>query len=77
MPETSHLAMKQRVPSFSNGHRSREIAVELAQLFQQQVEMTRWEAFVGFTPSELQEYDRLLERIRELYAELGKLNSAH
>jgi len=59
-----------------SGDKVTQIMTELDRLFQQQIELTKWEAFVGFTPAELEEYDRVVERIRQLYLELGTLNSA-
>ncbi len=60
----------------SSSDQVKQIMAELDRLFQQQIELTKWEAFVGFTPAELEEYDRVVERIRQLYVELGTLNSA-
>jgi hypothetical protein len=50
-----------------------EIAAEMDQLFQRQIELMKAETFVGLTPPQRVEYDVLGERIRELFAELAKL----
>jgi len=55
--------------------RAQQISTELAGLFQQQIELTRREALVGLTPAECEEYDRIVERIRDSYTELAKLRS--
>lgn len=68
--------MKSRSQGGSHGDQVKQITAELGGLFQRQIELTKWEAFVGFTPAELEEYDKVVERIRQLYVELGKLNSA-
>jgi hypothetical protein len=51
------------------------IASELSRLFDQQVELGKKEAFVGLTPTEREEYDRITEKIRESYARLAKLET--
>ena len=68
--------MKSRDQGHSSGDKVGQITTELNRLFQQQIELTKWEAFVGLTPAELDEYDKVVERIRQLYIELGKMNSA-
>jgi hypothetical protein len=65
--------MKSGSQRSSSDDKISQITAELGRLFQQQIELTKWEAFVGFTPAEMQEYNRVVERIRELYVELGKL----
>lgn len=50
----------------------REIAVEMDELFHKQIELMKSESFVGLTPSERAECDRIGERIRELFGELAK-----
>jgi hypothetical protein len=67
--------MKSRRQEQSSSDKVGQITTELNRLFQQQIELTKWEAFVGLTPTELEEYDRVVERIRQLYVDLGKLNS--
>lgn len=65
-----------RLNSTSSGNdRARQISAELSSLFQQQIELTRREAFVGLTPAECEEYDRIVEAIRESYIELAKVRS--
>jgi hypothetical protein len=59
----------------TNGDRFQQISAELSSLFQQQIELTRREAFVGLTPAECEEYDKIVEAIRESYIELAKLRS--
>jgi hypothetical protein len=44
-------------------------------LFQRQIELTRREALVGLTPAECEEYDKIVEAIRESYIELAKARS--
>ena len=50
----------------------REIAAEMDQLFQRQIELMKSETFLGLTPSERAEYERIGERIRELFGELAR-----
>jgi len=50
----------------------REIATEMDQLFQRQIELMKSETFLGLTPSERAEYERIGERIRELFGELAR-----
>jgi len=68
--------MKSGTEDCSIRDKTRKITTELNRLFQQQIELTKWEAFVGFTPTELQEYEGVVERIRQLYVELGQLAPA-
>jgi hypothetical protein len=58
-----------------SGDRVQQISAALSSLFQQQIELTRREAFVGLTPAECEEYERILEAIRESYIELAKVRS--
>jgi hypothetical protein len=51
----------------------RQIAEEIDQLFQRQIELMKSESFVGLTPAERSEYDRIGERISALFGELSKL----
>jgi hypothetical protein len=69
------LAMKHHGQTSSNGDRAELIGTELARLFQQQIELTRREALVGLTPAECEEYENIVERIRESYIELAKVRS--
>jgi hypothetical protein len=65
--------MKRHRTGHSGEDRSREIATELENLFQQQIELTKWEAFNGLTPAERDECDRIAGRIHMLLDELSKL----
>jgi len=67
--------MTRQNPTSSSAERTRQISSELSSLFQQQIELTRREAFVGLTPTECEEYDRIVEAIRESYIELAKVRS--
>jgi hypothetical protein len=49
-----------------------EIAAEMDQLFQKQIELMKSETFIGLTPPERAEYDEIGSRIRELFAELAR-----
>jgi hypothetical protein len=55
--------------------RAQQISAELASLFQRQIELTRREALVGLTPAEYEEYDKVVDAIRDSYSELAKLRS--
>jgi hypothetical protein len=55
--------------------RAQQISAELAGLFQQQIELTRREALVGLTPAEYEEYDKVVDGIRDSYSQLAKLRS--
>jgi len=66
------------MPSHSSTSSSRggvrQIAEEIDRLFQRQIELMKSEAFVGLTPAERAEYDRIGERISTLYGKLAKLS---
>jgi DNA-binding CsgD family transcriptional regulator len=47
----------------------------LSGLFQQQIELARREALVGLTPAEYEEYDKVVDGIRDSYSELAKLRA--
>jgi len=64
--------MKPRLVTTALTRTVREIAAEMDELFQRQIELMKSESFVGLTPSERVEYDKIGERIRELFAELAK-----
>lgn len=49
-----------------------EIAAEMDQLFDRQIELMKSETFIGLTPSQRAEYDEVSRRIRELFAELAR-----
>jgi hypothetical protein len=51
----------------------RKIGEEIDQLFQRQIELMKSESFVGLTPAERSEYDRIGERISALFGKLAKL----
>jgi hypothetical protein len=67
--------MKHREPISSNWDRAEQISAQLAGLFQQQIELTKREALVGLTPTECQQYDSIVEGIRESYIELARIQS--
>jgi len=64
--------MKPRSILPSSPHALGEIVEEMDHLFQRQIELMRSEAFAGLTPAELEEYDKIGERIRCLFGELAK-----
>jgi hypothetical protein len=51
----------------------RQIAEEIDLLFQRQIKLMKAESFVGLTPAERTEYDRIGERISRLFGALAKL----
>lgn len=67
--------MKRKGATPPNGIEREKISAELERLIQQQSEMTRQEALVGLTPSERGTYEQLGERIRQLFAEMARLNT--
>jgi hypothetical protein len=67
------MSMKRFRQITSNSDVTQQIASELSHLFDQQVEMTKREAFVGLTPAEREEYDQVIEKIRQSYVRLAKL----
>jgi hypothetical protein len=73
--ECFDLVMKHCVQTPSSGEKLQQISAELASLFQRQIKLTRREALVGLTPAEYEEYDRVVDGIRDSYSELAKLRS--
>jgi len=57
----------------SNRGEIRLIADEIDRLFQRQIELMKSESFVGLSPAERSEYDRIGERLRDLFSELSRL----
>jgi len=55
------------------GNRTERIAAELDRLLEQHIKLFKAESFVGLTPAEWEEYERISGRIHELFGELGKL----
>ncbi len=52
--------------------RNSRIKIDLAQLFEQQVEFFRRRTLGETTPAEQRDYEKRRERIRQLFAELGR-----
>jgi DNA-binding FadR family transcriptional regulator len=69
------LYMRRQGSTSSSNDRLQQISTELASLFQQQIELTRREALAGLTPAECEEYDKIVEGIRESYSELARIRS--
>jgi hypothetical protein len=67
--------MKRQGSTSSGADRVEQIGAELGSLFQRQIELTRREALVGLTPAECEEYENILQAIRESYSELAKVRS--
>ncbi len=68
--------MKNTSRTSSQQDNVQQVAAELTGLFERQVELTKREALVGLTPAECEEYDQIVQGIRESYIELAKLRSA-
>jgi hypothetical protein len=51
----------------------KQTAEEIDLLFQRQIELMKSESFMGLTPAERSEYDRIGRRISVLFARLAKL----
>jgi hypothetical protein len=56
--------------------RTARIKIDLAQLFEQQVEFFRRHTLGETTPAEQRNYEKRRERIRQLFAELGRSTKA-
>jgi hypothetical protein len=56
--------------------RTVRIKIDLAQLFEQQVEFFRRRTLGETTPAEQRHYEKRRERIRQLFAELGRSTKA-
>jgi hypothetical protein len=57
----------------SNHGRMLQIGKEMDKLFQRQIELMKSETFVGLTPLEHQEYERIAEKLSGLFRELARL----
>jgi hypothetical protein len=64
--------MTSRATKTSPIYDMRHIAEEMDRLFQKQIELMKSETLVGLTPAEREEYDKVGEKIRKLFAELAK-----
>jgi DNA replication initiation complex subunit (GINS family) len=60
----------------ANGRQRENITTELEKLAQQQSEMAKREALVGLTPAERGEYEKLGERIRQLFVDMARIHGA-
>ncbi len=67
--------MKRQGYTSSSNDRVQQLGAELGSLFQRQIELTRREALVGLTPAECEEYENVVQAIRESYSELAKVRS--
>ena len=56
--------------------RTSRIKIDLTQLFEQQVEFFRRRTLRETTPAEQRDYEKRRERIRQLFAELGRSTKA-
>jgi hypothetical protein len=61
-----------RPPTRPRVHSVREIAAEMDHLFQRQLALMKSETLIGLTPSQRCEYEKVGQRIRELFTELAK-----
>ena len=50
-----------------------EIAGEMDALFQRQIQLMKSETFVGLTPAQRQEYERIAEHLSRLFRELAQM----
>lgn len=57
----------------SDSGKLRRITQEMEGLFQRQVELMKSETFVGLTPAERQEYEKITDKIASLFRELARL----
>ena len=59
-----------------NGERRKQISDELSRLFSEQTEFFKKGTLRSHTPDELFKYEKIRERVRELFAELERLRKA-
>ena len=57
----------------SGSSKLRRITQEMEALFQRQIELMKSETFVGLTPVQRQEYEKITEKISSLFRELALL----
>ena len=65
--------MKRQTSTSSSSQRVQQIGAELGRLFQRQIELTKREALVGLTPREREEYEKVVQEIRQSYIDLAKV----
>jgi DNA replication initiation complex subunit (GINS family) len=65
--------MKRQASISSSSDKVQQIGDELSRLFQRQIELTKREALVGLTPTEREEYEKVVQGIRQSYIELAKV----
>ena len=65
--------MKRQASISSSSDKVQQIGDELSRLFQRQIELTKREALVGLTPTEREEYERVVQGIRQSYIDLAKV----
>jgi len=56
-----------------HGERTQQVASEIDCLLEKHVELLRAESFVGLTPAQRQEYEKISKRLHELFRELAAL----
>jgi hypothetical protein len=64
--------MKSRPVTPAGPPATQAIAAELDRLFRKQLDLMKSESFVGLTPAQRKEYEKIGIRIRELFAELSR-----
>lgn len=57
----------------SSSEKKQRVAAELDRLLEKHVRLLKAASFVGLTPAEWEEYERLGARIHQLFGELTKL----
>jgi hypothetical protein len=67
--------MKRQGSTSSSSDRVEQLGAELGRLFQRQIDLTKREALVGLTPTECEEYENVVQAIRESYSKLAKVRS--
>ena len=65
--------MKRQASLSSSSDKVQQIGDELSRLFQRQIELTKREALVGLTPTEREEYEKVVQGIRQSYIDLAKV----
>ena len=65
--------MKRQASTPSSSDKVQQIGAELGRLFQRQIELTKREALVGLTPAECEEYEKVVQEIRQSYIDLAKV----
>jgi len=73
LPSGFVMMRSERAALSVHSDQTQQVASEIDRLLEKHVELLRAESFVGLTPVQRQEYEKISKRLHELFRELATL----